>query len=245
MRLVVLAAAALMLAAGAPAAAQNARLELNPGETLLEVEATGTHRSRPDLMVITAGVVTTGDTASEALAANSVLARRVIEAVRTRGVAPADIHTTDLRIQPRFDESDRHRAEAEDRRPRIVGYIATNRVELTLRDLRGAPELLDALLGAGANDVSGPSFGLVDEVPAVRAAQAHAVRLARQEAEAYAEALGLRVVRVLRVSERQRYSENVNAITVSGSRVGPPPPVEPGEIETQVQVWVDYAMAPR
>lgn len=243
MRLVGLALAAFALSA--PAAAQNVPLELRAGETLLEVDAAGVHLVRPDLMSISAGVVTTGETASEALAANSLLAERMIAAVRGRGVEARDIRTSELRIQPRFDESDHERASREERRPRIVGYVATNRVELTLRDLGGAPILLDALLAAGANDVSGPGFDLVDEAPAVRAAQAAAIHAARAEADAYAGALGMRVVRVLRVSERQRYIENHNGIIVTGSRMGPPPPVEPGEIEVHVNVWVDFALAPQ
>jgi uncharacterized protein len=79
MRLVI--AAAAMIAA-APALAQNAPLTLERGETLLEVVGEGAHRARPDTMTISAGVVTTGQTAGAALAANSAQANRLIEAVR-------------------------------------------------------------------------------------------------------------------------------------------------------------------
>jgi uncharacterized protein len=239
-----LVAALLALAVAAPAAAQNARLELRPGETLLEVQAEGSELSRPDVMTISAGVVTSGASAAEALRQNSILANRMIEVVRARNVAERDVRTTSLRIVPRFERRPRSEDEDLETGRRIVGYVATNTVELRLRDLGRASELLDALLQAGANNVHGPSFSLSDARPARLAAQRQAVRLAREEADAYADALGLRVARVLRVSERGRSTSDGEAIVVTGSRI-PAPPIEPGEVETEVRVWVDYALAPR
>jgi uncharacterized protein YggE len=241
MRLV---AAFLALALAAPAAAQNARLELRPGETLLEVEARGHQQSRPDVMTISAGVVTTGASAAEALRQNSILANRMIELVRSRNVGERDVRTTELRIAPRFERRPRGEDDDPEIGRRIIGYVASNRVELRLRDLGRAPELLDALLQAGANSVQGPRFSLSNERPARLAAQRDAVRLAREEAEIYADALGMRVTRVLRVSERSRSTGDGDAIIVTGSRI-PAPPIEPGEIETEVRVWVDFALAPQ
>lgn len=243
MRLVGL-AAAIAVACGASASAQNAPLTLQPGETLLEVQARGAHLARPDVMTITAGVVTTGATAGEALAANSATAERIIAALREQGIAPRDVRTAELRVQPRFDRRDETAAEEEDRSPRIIGYVARNNVELRLRDLRRASAVLDAMFRAGANNVEGPSFSLSDDLPARREARNAAVRLARQEADGYAAALGMRVVRILRVSERSRYTETAEAIVVTGSLVRGAP-IEPGEIETQVTVWADFALAPQ
>lgn len=234
----------LLAAAASSASAQNAPLSLRPDETLLEVEAVGTHRDRPDVMTITAGVVTTGSTAAEALRQNSALASRLIETVRGRGIEPRDVRTTVLRVIPVFERRQNNDDDDEEGR-RIIGYTATNNVELRLRDLARAPELLDAFLQAGANRVEGPSFSLSNDRPAVLAAQREGVRIAREEAENYAQALGMRVSRVLRVSDRGREYDNDNQyVVVTGSRINLPP-VEPGELETQVRVWVDFAMAPR
>ena len=64
------------------------------------------------------------------------------------------------------------------------------------------------------------------------------------QAETYADALGMRIARVLRVSERDTNIAEDGTITVTGSRVRPTP-IEPGEIAAQAQVWVDYAVVPR
>ena len=236
-----LAAAGTLLAA--PAAAQPVPVALAQGEALLSVQATGEARSRPDVMTITAGVVTSGASAREALASNSALANRLIEAVRAAGVPTADVRTSELSVSPRF--ADDSRRESEDRPPRILGYVASNQVELRLRDLAKAPQIVESLFQNGANQVRGPSFSLSDPKPARAAARRDAVAAATEEATAYADALNMRIVRVLRVSERgdPRGEEN-NSIIVTGSRVSRTP-IEPGETTTSLTLWIDYAMAPK
>ena len=231
-----------------PAAAQDVAISLAPGEVLLKVEAEGTHRTAPDVMTITAGVVTTETTARRALAANNELATRLVEAVRAQGIQPRDVQTSELSIVPQLEQlSDEaaERAERENRRPRILGYVATNNLEIRLRDLSRAPDIMDALFSAGANSVQGPRFSLAEPRPAERLARHAAVAAAREEAETYAEALNMRVVRVLRVSERGDFDwEGGEVITVTGSRIRRMP-IEPGELTTRINLWIDYALAPR
>jgi uncharacterized protein YggE len=243
MRLVIRAAAFALALAAVPAAAQNAALDLNRGETLLEVNATGTVPSRPDLMAFDAGIVSTGRTAREATDANSALAQRLIEALRAAGIAPRDMQTSALRVSPRFERTDRRNGEDE-LDSRIIGYVARNTLTVRVRDLRRASAILDSLIAAGANEIHGPRFSLADDRPARRAAREAAIVAAREQAETYAGALGMRVARVLRVSERSARIGSEGFITVTGSRTMGTP-IEPGEIETEVQVWVDYALAPR
>jgi uncharacterized protein YggE len=241
-------AAALALALPAGVAAQDVPIALAPGEVLLNVQAHGNHRSRPDVMTITAGVVTTAASAREALAANSALANRLISAVRASGIDPRDAKTAELSVVPQLEELSDDSAERADRMgrgPRILGYVATNKLELRLRDLAKAPDLIDALFSAGANSVEGPHFSLADPAPAERSARRAAVEEARREAETYAEALNMRVSRVLRVSERGSFEwDGGDQIVVTGSRIRRAP-VEPGELTTRINVWIDYAMAPR
>ena len=243
MRMMLAGAAALVMAAAmsAPVAAQDVTIALAPGETLLKVEAEGVSRNQPDLMEITAGVVTTGSSAREALRANSALAERLIAAVRAAGIDPRDVRTAELSVAPRLRESDDDNV-----RPRILGYVARNSLELRLRDLARASEVIDALFAAGANQVDGPRFALADAKPALREARRAAIAEARAEAETYAEALNMRIARVLRVSERNPMNDGngSDTIVVTGSRVRGAP-IEPGEIDTEVTVWADYALAPR
>ncbi|MEO6635092.1 MAG: SIMPL domain-containing protein [Allosphingosinicella sp.] len=244
MRLAGLAAALTLALLPSAAAAQSVPIALNPGEVLLQVEAEGVNRSRPDVMTITAGVVTTARTARDALGANSALASRLIDVVRSKGIEPRDVRTAELSVQPQLEELNED-AENKGRTPRVLGYVARNTLELRLRDLAKAPDVVDALFGAGANSVAGPEFSLAEPAPAERMARRAAVEAARLEADTYAEALGMRVARVLRVSERNDFeSEGGQQIIVTGSRVRATP-IEPGELVTSIRVWIDYAMVPR
>lgn len=247
MRLVIAAALALAAAglAGGAAAAQSIDINIAPGEVVMKVQAEGVHWSRPDVMTVSAGVVTTGRTAREALRSNAALATRLVDAVRASGVEPSEIRTEELSVKPTLDEGDRDRADSEGRRPTITGYVAGNRVRIQLKDLARAPEIIDAMTGAGANDVRGPSFSLSNPAPAIREARRAAVAQALLEANTYAEAMNMRITRVLRVSERgDPDAEEGGDIIVTGSRI-PRTPIEPGEIATTVTVWIDYAMVPR
>lgn len=246
MRLAVLiAAATLAVFAPTTVTAQDVQIALAPGEVLLKVEAEGQHLSRPDVVTMSAGVVTTGPTAREALAANAALGSKVLDTIRTSGIAPRDVRTSQLTVIPQYQREPNGSRFEDDNVRRISGYLARNRLELKLRDLSKAPAIINAMFEAGANEVRGPSFSLSDPAPALRAARRAAVVEARSEAETYAEALGMRITRVLRVSERQAFEREDDAyITVTGSSVGAPP-LEPGELKTRVQVWIDYAMVPR
>jgi uncharacterized protein YggE len=234
-RLVVLLAALL---APVAAAAQPA-ITLAPNEALVSVEAEGRFASRPDVMTISAGTVTTGATAAEAVAANAALAQRLVAAVRAAGIEPRDVRTAHFRVEPRF-EGGRRNADESEQPPRIVGYVVTNNLSVRLRDLSGAEALIARLFEAGANSVGGPAFSLADDREARRAAERRAIE------ENYAAAVGRRVGRLLRISDRRVWTEasNEGAIIVSGSRI-PPTPIEPGEIETRAIVYVDFALVPR
>jgi uncharacterized protein YggE len=241
-RLAGLIAAAALAAAPAAAGAQTVPITLNPGEVLLNVQAEGVSLAKPNVMTITAGVVTTGRTAREALGANNAKAQTLLATVRAQGVEARDVKTSVLSVEPRTDED---RAQRENREPRITGYVATNQIELRLRDLNRAAEIIDALFQAGANTVNGPRFSLADPAPAQREARRAAVAAAREEADTYAAALGMRVARILRVSERGDFNvEGDEEIMLLGSRVRQPN-LAAGELSTKIRVWIDYAMVPR
>lgn len=243
-----------LLLSGAPAAGQETAgshvteaLDLRPGETLLEVSAEGVSRDRPTILTISTGVVSVGPTAIEALEANSVEMNAVIDAVRSLGIEAHDIQTSDLRVEPQFAEQpDDYDSYRNPEPPRIIGYIARNTVELRLRSLDRASGIIGALFEAGANDVNGPNFDLDDETrpAALEAARADAVANAQTQAESYARAFGMRIARVIRVSERSSRSGGGERIIVTATRITGTP-VEPGEIETEVRLWLDYALVPR
>jgi len=239
----------IALAMASPVSAQ-AGLELKPGETLLEVQTVGQASVVPDVAYLNIGVVSTGASAKEATDANAAQMTRVIAAIRAAGVEPRHIRSQQINVQPRFARAGQNDYLGQ---AQINGYVANNSVGVTVTKLDQASAVVTGAFGAGANSVSGPNLGLIDDGKAVAAARRDALESARAEAETYAAGLNMRVARVLRVSERGRSSDSgadngvryrVESLA-SRSMGGTETPISAGEVRQRVTLWIDFALAPR
>ena len=193
-----LAAAVLVLAAASPfAAAAQVPVPMQavvPDGTVLDVTATGKVEIAPDVATIRAGVVTQAATAAAALSDNSGRMAAVVRAIRGAGIAERDIMTASVGLQPQYRY-------AENQPPVVTGYQASNTVSVRFRDIAKAGGVLDALVKAGANQIDGPNMSLAAPDSALDAARQDAVKRARARAELYARAAGLRVERIVAISE--------------------------------------------
>ncbi|MCC2976192.1 SIMPL domain-containing protein [Sphingomonas sp. PL-96] len=245
MRSALLALAFSAAAAGIqPAAAQpqGAAATLQSGETLLEVQSLGETWGVPDRASFTVAVDTPGTTPAAAMEANAGASARLAAAAATAGVQAAALRTSDLSVRPRY----RHDRDGNDTEE-VIGYRATSRFSLHEMPLPVAEKAVAALIEAGATEVDGPNFAFADAAPLVRASRADAIRKAQQQAQDYAAALNLRVVRVLRVSERSASGGEGQEIVVTGAvrRSKVLPVLAPGEQSIMTRVWIDFALAPR
>lgn len=220
---------AAVLAVSVPAQAQNR--DAAPAEGIV-IRTEGEVRVMPDLAVLQAGVVSEGKTAAEALGQNTPALARLVEAVRAAGIAPADITTSQVALTPRMTQP----PAPGPRPPRaatIDGYEARTGLTVTIRDIAKAGPLIDALAKAGANEMSGISFGLADESKAKDAARLKAAKAARARAELHAEALGVKVGDLVSIVEAEaeapgRAGGDMRAFRMAAAAA--PIAVEPGEI---------------
>jgi hypothetical protein len=187
---------ALMAAAATPAAAQTVSpMPVQPiSGTVLDVSAQGESLRTPDIATIGAGVVTQAADAASALRENSARMDRVIAALKRAGIADRDLKTSNISLQPQYRY-------AEKQPPVITGYQATNNVNVRFRDIAKAGQVLDALVATGANQINGPDLGLDKPEAAMDEARLDAIAKARARAELYAKATGLKVKRILAISE--------------------------------------------
>ncbi len=118
----------------------------------------------------------------------------ILAAVGAAGVAPRDVRTTLLSVQPRYDYRD-------GKAPTLVGYDLANIVEVTARDLANLGAIVDGSLSAGATSLDGLSFRVDDPREAERAARIAAVAEARSRAEILAEAAGVAIDGVVGIVE--------------------------------------------
>lgn len=209
----------LIAAAAIPAAVQAQALPVVAiTGTTLDISAEGQTTRVPDVAIVSAGVVTQAADAAAAMRDNAARVERVIAALKAAGVADRDIQTANISLNPQYRY-------AQNETPVITGYQASNNVSVRFRDIARSGAILDALVKEGANQISGPNLTLDKPDEALDEARLAAMKIARARAELYAKAAGLKVKRIISISE-------------SGAELPSQPPVV-------MMARADFAAAPR
>ncbi len=189
----------------------------------------GTVATVPDRAQFSFGVQAQARTASAALAAADAQLRRVVAALREAGVAAADLQTEQISLSPRITEEG----------GQIEGYVAVSSVSARIRELARAGAVVDAAVGAGANQVSGPMLTRSDTDQLYRTALRNAYADARVKAQALADAAGVTLGAATAVVEG-----GGGAIPfAAGDRASEAAVVEPGTQEVQASVTVTFAVS--
>jgi uncharacterized protein len=240
----VLAASLLTLALGLAAVPPNASAQVPVSAApvmidgaLLTVTADGETKLAPDLATINIGVVTQGASAEAALSANTTKMNAVVAAIKRAGVADRDIQTSNLSVNPQYTYG-------ENVPPKLNGYEANNQVTVKVRNLKNVGKVVDSVVGVGGNQVNGISFGLDDDSKAMDAARTAAVKSARARAELYAAAAGLKVDRIIAISEGGGASPPYPILMarMAGGAANAAPPVSPGELTVTANVSVSFLL---
>ena len=156
------------------------------------------------------------------------------------GIKDKDIQTTGINLSAQYDY------DQSTSRQVFRGYQASNRVNVTLREVPRAGEVLDALVAAGATDINGPNFSLDDDTGARAQARKAAFEKARAQAEEYARWSGFSGVRLLEINESvaagppMPYAQSAERKMMDVSAA--PTPVEPGLVGTMVSLTVKFEM---
>lgn len=241
------AAAVAALSAAAPMAAEAQTaprgdvsvVQTNPlaiQGTLLSVNAEGKVTGRPDMATVNMGVVTEGQTAAAALAANATRMNALIAALRRTGVAERDIQTSNISVNPQY-------VYQENQPPRLTGYQASNTVTAKVRNLDRVGAAIDAAVNAGGNTVNGVSFSYQDQDGPLDEARADAMREARRRADLYARAAGMQVHRIVSISESAAWTPPIPMPMMARMEAAQAStPVQPGEIETTVNLGVVFEL---
>ena len=233
-------AAALLAGAAISAVPAQAQSQVNQtiAGTRLDLSVSGEVTRVPDLANISAGVVTRAATATAALQENAARMDRVVAALKRAGIADRDIQTSSISLNAEYRYP-------ETQSPQLTGYTASNQVTVQFHDIRNSGKVLDALVNEGANQISGPNMTIEHPEQALDEARAQAIAAGRARADLYARSLGMRVVRVVSVSE-------------SGGYYAPPSPppapmmaavaersdtkIEPGEQKLQVSLSMVFEL---
>ena len=233
-------AAVALAAVAAPALGQTQSVQpfvQTISGTRLDVSATGEVSRVPDVAIISAGVMTRSASATAAISENAARMERVREALKRAGIADRDIQTSNISLNPEYRYQ-------ENQPPQLTGYTASNTVNVRFRDIRNTGRILDALVAQGANQINGPNLTIDKPEAALDEARTKAVAAGRARAELYARALGMRVVRLLSVSEGGGYSVPQPMVMMRAERggVAADTKIDPGEQQVQVTVAMSFEL---
>jgi uncharacterized protein len=206
------------------------------GAGQITVVGEATIASTPDMATVSMGVMTSGATAAEAMAANSALLTAVIEKLKAAGIADTDMQTANLYLNPNWVGYDSGQT------PTISNYSATNNLNVRVRDLASLGSVLDASLSDGANTLNGITFELAAPRPAQDEARKAAVADAAAKAALYAEAAGVKLGKIIGISEQQGYAGPA-PMFMDAKAASSPVPVASGQIAVQSAVTITYELA--
>jgi uncharacterized protein len=204
-----------------PAVAQDR--EIKALERAISLTGHGEVRAKPDMAVVTVGVMTQAVSARDAVTDNNAAMEKVIAALKTSGIAEKDIQTSNFSVSPRYDYKENSQA-------RLVGYDVSNTVTVTVRDLAGLGTMLDSVVNEGSNQISGIAFDIADQ------ARKLAVADARRKAEIYAAAAGVSLGRVVVMSEFAVTPMPIGPRAMMKTEAAPAVPIAQGEQTVTIDV---------
>jgi uncharacterized protein YggE len=198
----------------------------------------------PDEATITFSVVTDDVSAQVASQENNDLMQAIVAALRAEGVTASDIETTDIYLT-KLTEWDYTRQRSVDK-----GYQQTATVRVTTTKLDDVGAILDAAIGAGANNVQDVSFSLTPESQATYKEQAlkAAAQVAKTKAQTLASASGASLGRITSLSENsydyQPYYYNTRAVMLDAAAGAEkaPTPISPEKVSISVSVSIGYEL---
>lgn len=228
----------------------------NPRGRSITVRAEGETTGEPDLAILQLSVEAQGDSAQAVRSEIATDADALVAALKDEGVSEDNITTDRFQIRERID---RRAAELDDVDPRgdvpdeYRYYEGTHAYRVELDDTDQVGSVIDAAVGAGADEIGRVTFTLSDEKRSTLREEAltKAVENARSEAETIAEGVGATVVEVTIVDAsggqitpiRREMLESDAAASAPEEEVQPPTQVEVGDVTVTVSIQVQYEIA--
>lgn len=208
----------------------------------ISVVGEGIATARPDMAVVSVGIVSQAARARDALAQNSKSMTEVIAAAKGAEIEARDIETSQISLRPQYSYPGQGSREA----PKLVAYEASNTVSIRVRSFDKLGGLLDDLVTSGANQLRGVELTLAEPGPLRDQARAAAMKDALRKAEILADAAGVRIVRLFSAAEDIAEGPRPMSLRMSAEAAARPPvPIEAGEQEIRGRVTAVFEIAPK
>ena len=211
--------------AGAPA------IGIDPTPHTITVSASGKVSLVPDVARLNLGVTITRPTVKAARAAAASAMTNIIATVKAEGVAENDIQTVGLSLYPQY---------ARGSSTKIVGYTIGNQVQITVRDLDSAGDVVDAAMARGVTEMNGISFEVSDPARAQNDARVSAIAAAEASARAMAAAAHVTLGPVVAISDATPYTPIAYPYARAAALSDLATPIQAGTQDVTVTVTVVF-----
>lgn len=191
----------------------------------------------PDRVEITLGVSSKAETAKDALTLNNVNMNQIIATLKENGVEEKYILTSNFSIHAEYQHF-------KDGRPtKVRGYKVSNNVRVQVQDVKALGPLLDKVVSAGSNQVHGIRFYVSNADEIKDKARKKAVEKAKRKAQLYTEAAGVKLGKVMVISESSRHAGNhpvpmARSLAAEATSV----PISGGEQQLSVSVTISWEL---
>jgi uncharacterized protein len=198
--------------------------------------------ARPDVAILTVGVITEAEGATAALAQNSGTMANLIENAERAGLESRDIQTSGLSLNPRYVYPQQ---QSESEKPRLIGYMVSNHVTLRVRDFSRLGPLLDRLVSVGANAIRSIAFDITEKSRVSDDARTRAMEDAKRKALLYAKSAYVSLGPLISLTEENVPTSSDATIARSNGVAQAAPlaaPVEIGEVRLQVRLQATWSI---
>jgi uncharacterized protein len=205
----------------------------------ISVDSEGKVMATPDLATLTLEVETQAATAAAAGQENARQADSVLKALK-KVLGPEDkVRTLGYRLTPVYSYKDKSAP------PEVKAYRADNRIEVKVMEVSRVGTVIDASFKSGAARVNGPIWGHSRIEELQRQAAVNALERARRLAEALAQAAGLKITGVEKISTGMRFiAPRPLGGNYMAAKAAPPTPIEVEEEEIRAHVQAVFLVNP-
>jgi uncharacterized protein YggE len=172
---------------------------------IITVSGKGEVVVKPDIATVSFGVTAENLDVAKAQTEATVKMNKIIDLIKTKGVAEKDIKLTNYNIYPRYDYLQAQTYPYVSGKQTLAAYVVSQTVEVKIRDISKAGEILSGVGEFGVTDVSGLNFTVDNEDIVKDGARDLAIQDAKAQAKVLAKGLGVRLVKITSFSENGNY----------------------------------------
>lgn len=202
----------------------------------VSVQGSGEVQGTPDTLNVNASIEFTAQDVTGAMNQTSERQQAVISTLVDAGVEREDISTSQVSLQPQFSGSS-------DNPSAIVGYRASNSIDIKIRQLDAGSQVLALIVSSGgdATRINSVNYSIDDDSALLRDARSRAYDDARERAEQYAQLAGLDLGEVVSITEAQGATPQASLPGPRGAETAAVP-LEPGQLTVGFTVTVEWEL---